>query len=193
MKQKLRRNFKKRPMPNGASAAIQRQLLVEDWWAAAFHVGLYRSTANEPGTETLLTDLLARGARVAVPARHGKDYRWAWVDARTRWRKAAHGILEPVRAVPVDPAELRVVVVPGVAFDARGGRLGHGGGHFDRLLAQGDALRVGLCFENRLLAEVPMEAHDIRMEVVITDKRVIYAATAEARLERLLGGAVPDR
>ena len=188
MKQKLRRNFKKRPMPKGASAAIQRQLLVEDWWAAAFHVGLYRSTANEPGTETLLTDLLARGARAAVPARHGNGYRWAWVDAQTRWRKAAHGIPEPTKTRPADPAELRVIVVPGVAFDVRGGRLGHGGGHFDRLLAQGDALRVGLCFENRLLAEVPMEAHDMRMDVVITEKRVIYATTAEAKLERLLGG-----
>ena len=189
MKQKLRMKVQKRSAPGGASAAIQRRLLAEDWWAAAFQVGLYRSTANEPGTEALLADLLARGVRVAVPGRHGKRYRWVWVDARTCWRKGAHGILEPARSLPADPAELRVVVVPGVAFDARGGRLGHGGGHFDRLLAQGDALRVGLCFENRLMAEVPMDAHDIRMDVVITEKRVIYTAAAEAKLERLLGGA----
>ena len=193
MKQKLRQNVRKRPAPKGAAAAIQRRLLDEDWWAAAFQVGLYRSTVNEPGTEALLADLLARGARVAVPVRQGKGYRWAEVDAHTRWRKGAHGILEPAWTMPADPAELRVVVVPGVAFDARGGRLGHGGGHFDRLLAQGDALRVGLCFENRLMAEVPMEPHDIRMDVVITEKRVIYAAPAEAKLERLLGGVAPDR
>ena len=192
MKQKLRKKVKQRPASKSASAAIQQRLLVEDWWAAAFQVGLYCSTTGEPGTEALLADLLARGARVAVPGRHGKGYRWAWVDARTRWRMGAHGIPEPARAAPADSAELRVVVVPGVAFDARGGRLGHGGGHFDRLLSSGNALRVGLCFENRLVAEVPMEAHDIRMDAVITEKRVIYAAPAEAKLERLLGGAAPE-
>ena len=187
MKQKLRERTKGRAAPEGASAAIQRRLTAQDWWAAAFQVGLYRSTPREPATEALLADLLARGAQVAVPMRQGAAYGWSWVDAATRWHRGAHGIWEPTAGVPADPRELRAIVVPGVAFDAQGGRLGHGRGHFDRLLAQSAALLVGLCFEDRLVEAVPMEPHDIRMDVVATEKRMLYAPTAAAKLERLVG------
>ena len=187
MKTKLRDRIRRRGAPREASEAIQRRLIAEDWWAAASGVGLYRSTANEPSTEALLADLLERGARVAVPMRRGETYVWGWVGPDTRWRKGPHGIPEPAEAEWVPNGELRVIVVPGLAFDAQGGRLGHGGGHFDRLLASGDAFRVGLCFENRLVKAVPMESHDVRMDAVATEKRTIYAPTAEAKLERLTG------
>ena len=187
MKQRLRKQVKAASVPKGASEAIQGRLLAQDWWASAFQVGIYCATATEPATEKLIADLLGRGARVAVPMQHGDGYRWGWVEADTRWRKGAHGIREPVQSQPAAPNELRVVVVPGLAFDAQGGRLGHGRGHFDRLLATCDALRVGLCFENRLVESVPMEPHDVRMDVVVTEKRMIFAPTAAAKLERLLG------
>ena len=187
MKQEMRDRAKRHRTPRGASEAIQERLMAEDWWAAAFCVGIYRSTANEPATEALLADLLARGAQVAVPACRGGNYGWAWVDASTTWKRATHGIWEPTMAQVASPVDLRLIVVPGVAFDAQGGRLGHGRGHFDRLLARSEALRVGLCFENRLVEAVPMEPHDVRMDVVATEKRMLFAPTAAAKLERLLG------
>ena len=187
MKQELRNRAQGRKASQGASARIQARLMGEDWWAAAFQVGIYRSTATEPATEALLADLLARGAQVAVPVRRGGEYRWGWVDAATRWKKAAHGIWEPTEAQIAAPADLRLIVVPGVAFDAQGGRLGHGRGHFDRLLARSEAVLVGLCFETRLVEAVPMEPHDVRMDVVATEKRMLFAPTAAAKMERLLG------
>lgn len=187
MKQRVREWTRGQATPQGAAEAIQRRLMAEDWWAAAFHVGIYRSKANEPSTEALLEDLQMRGARVAVPMRRGAEYAWGWVAADTRWRTGANGIPEPVDAAEALARDLRVVVVPGLAFDAQGGRLGHGRGHFDRLLAQCEALRVGLCFENRLVGSVPMESHDVRMDVVTTEKRMIFAPTAAAKLERLIG------
>ena len=187
MKQRLRERVRRQAAPREASDAIQRRLMSDDWWAVAFQVGIYRSTANEPSTEALLADLLHRGARVAVPMRRGADYDWGGVGADTRWRKGDHGILEPVEAETASAGDLRVMVVPGLAFDAQGGRLGHGGGHFDRLLARSDALRIGLCFENRLVKAVPMESHDVRMDAVATETRMIFAPTAAAKLERLVG------
>lgn len=187
MKQRLREQARAQAAPKGASEAIQRRLVAQDWWTAAFQVGIYRSTPSEPATDALWADLLARGARVAVPVRRGAEYGWGWVDGNTCWRKGAHGILEPVAAPPAPPGELRVIVVPGLAFDAQGGRLGHGRGHFDRLLAKTGALRIGLCFENRLVEAVPMEPHDIRMDVVATEKRMIFAPAAAAKLEGLTG------
>ncbi len=187
MKQPLREKIKGRRASQGASEAIQERLMAADWWTAAFAVGLYRSTPNEPATEALLADLLARGAQVAVPVRRGAEYGWGRVDAATRWKKGAHGIWEPTAAPAVATKDLRLIVVPGVAFDAQGGRLGHGRGHFDRLLARSEALLVGLCFENRLVEAVPMEPHDVRMDVVATEKRMLFAPAAATKLERLLG------
>ena len=187
MKQKLRERTQGRKASKGASEMIQQRLMAEDWWAAAFQVGIYRSTPSEPATEALLADLLARGAQVAVPMRRGVGYAWGWVDASTSWKKGAHGIWEPREAKPAAADDLRLIVVPGVAFDAQGGRLGHGRGHFDRLLARSGALLVGLCFENRLVEAVPMEPHDVRMDVVATEKRMLFAPTAAAKLERLIG------
>ncbi|MGD9781361.1 MAG: 5-formyltetrahydrofolate cyclo-ligase [Kiritimatiellia bacterium] len=187
MKQKLREQVQGRNASPNASETIQKRLMAEDFWAGAFQVGLYRSTGTEPATEALLADLLARGAQVAVPVRREGEYGWGWVDADTRWEKGAHGIPEPAQAKSATPSDLRVIVVPGVAFDAQGGRLGHGKGHYDRLLAQSGAFLVGLCFENRLVEAVPMESHDVRMDAVATEKRMLFAPTAAAKLERLMG------
>lgn len=187
MKQRLRNRAKQKAVPRGASEAIQRRLAAEDWWQSAFQVGIYRSTPSEPATDWLVANLLARRVRTAVPVRRGRTYGWGWVDENTCWRRGAHGIPEPSPAKPARPAELQAILVPGLAFDAHGGRLGHGRGHFDRLLAQSGALLVGLCSENRMVAAVPMEAHDVRMDVVVTEKRTCYAPPAEAKLERLLG------
>ena len=189
MKMRLREQVKRMaPASKAASEVIQRRLAAQDWWPVAFRVGLYRSTPHEPATDMLLADLLARGAQVAVPMRKGGIYVWGWIDGDTRWRKQAHGISEPVAAPVAKAEDLRVMLVPGLAFDALGGRLGHGGGHFDRLLAKTPALMVGLCFENRLVKAVPMESHDVRMDVVATEKRLIFAATAASKLARLIGG-----
>ena len=186
-KRHLRSGVSRAQVSRSVSLAIQHRLLAQDWWAAAFVAGLYRAKPDEPGTELLLADLLARGMRVVVPARRGRGYGWAEVDASTRWRAGAHGIPEPARIRPVAAAELRVVVVPGLAFDARGGRLGHGQGHCDRLLADNGALMGGLCPERRFVADVPQEPHDVRMDVVVTENRIVYAAGAAAKIERILG------
>lgn len=187
MKIRLREQMKQKAAPIGTSDSIQRRLLAQDWWAAAFQAGIYRATPAEPSTDALLADLLARGAQIAVPMRRGAKYVWGWVDGSTRWQKRRPGILEPEKAAIAAPSDLRVILVPGLAFDAQGGRLGHGQGHFDRLLADTPALMVGLCCENRLVETVPMEPHDIRMDMVVTERRMIFTSTAEAKLEYLVG------
>jgi len=187
MKQKIRMALGRTVAPRGASEAIQQRLLSQDWWACAFQVGVYMATSREPKTTVLLADLLSRGARIAVPVRRRQVYGWGWVDAATRWTQGTHGIREPAVSAEALTDELRVIVVPGVAFDTQGGRLGHGKGHFDRLLAESPALLVGLCYENRLLDTVPMDSHDIRMDVVVTEKRIVFASSAAAKLERMTG------
>ena len=79
------------------------------------------------------------------------------------------GMLEPAADLPVvDPAALDVVLVPGVAFDRRGGRLGFGGGYYDRLLPTTPALRVGVTYDECLADALPCDEHDQRMDWIVT-------------------------
>lgn len=90
--------------------------------------------------------------------------------------ESRHGVWQPGdEAAAVDPEEIGAVLVPGVGFDERGGRLGRGAGFYDRLLACIDARvpRVGVCFDVQIVEEVPIERHDVRVSVVVTERRVM--------------------
>lgn len=83
------------------------------------------------------------------------------------------GIREPARKEPA--SEVDAAIVPGVAFDERGGRLGYGGGFFDRFLESLDpgVPVVGVCFDAQIVEEVPREPHDRAVDLVVTERRVI--------------------
>jgi len=84
------------------------------------------------------------------------------------------GMLEPAADLPiVAPDTLDVVLVPGVAFDRQGGRMGFGGGFYDGFLPTTDALRVGITFDDCLVEAVPFDRHDQRMDWVITPTQVL--------------------
>jgi 5-formyltetrahydrofolate cyclo-ligase len=99
------------------------------------------------------------------------------------------GILEPpedLRRRPekrIDAERLDLVMVPGAAFDARGGRIGRGKGYYDRLLrrTRPDALRVGVAFQCQIFPGVPMQEHDVFMDKVITEDTV-YEGTGGTRI-----------
>lgn len=187
MKAALRQQTQRQRVPAELSEAIQQRLLAEDWWVAGFEVGLYRATPYEPATNILLSHLWDCKARVAVPVRDGAGYRWGGVTPDSRWQRGPFGIQEPLDSPRMEARQLRIVVVPGVVFDRRGGRLGHGGGHFDRLLSQTGGLLVGLSMDICLVEAVPLEPHDIAVDVVVTEKRLCFAPTAAAKLKQLTG------
>ena len=132
----------------------------------------------------------AEGIRIAFPLCHGVGIMEAVVpggnhaepDGDTleqdvysaeHWRTGAYGIREPVPelAVPVKPEDINLVIVPCVAFDGRGGRLGHGAGYYDRYLPnlREDAVMVLAAFEEQRLPEIVMEETDVRIPVCISD------------------------
>jgi 5-formyltetrahydrofolate cyclo-ligase len=142
----------------------------------------YAATPTEVDVDGWLRMHLARGGHVYLPHVQGEHLdlfrvRDLDTDLEPGWR----GLREPrahLRTHPVDPALVDAAVVPGVAFDARGGRLGQGGGHMDRLLARlrpGTPI-IGVAFSVQVLtgdAElVPMEDHDVPVEAVVTEQRI---------------------
>lgn len=92
------------------------------------------------------------------------------------------GVLEPALSTPrLRPDELDVVLVPGVAFDPAGGRIGYGGGFYDQLLPRlrGDCVRIGLAFDEQIVEEVPVQPHDSPVDVVVTPSAVYRRGNAQ--------------
>ena len=170
-----------------ASARIQRAVMKLPEWAAARQVCVYLALPTEPQTRRLLAVCWKTGKQVLVPAYRKTERRYDLARLRPGDSvKAGHwAVPEPTcprwatpnRVTPnwVTPTRVDLVVTPGLAFDRTGGRIGHGLGHYDRLLA-GTALqqafKVGLALECQLVARVPMNARDIRMNAVVTERAV---------------------
>lgn len=95
----------------------------------------------------------------------------------TRLVRHAYGMLEPSADLPqIDPQTIDLVLVPGVAFDPQGGRLGFGGGFYDQFLLTTSALRVGVTYDGCLADALPCEKHDQRLDWVVTPTRTFHCA-----------------
>ena len=119
------------------------------------------------GTKDILIPVVDREHR-SLQLSHIRN----WQELST----GAYGILEPkdafLRIRDVEEAEM--VIVPGIAFDEYGNRIGYGGGYYDSLLARADSLKVALAYDFQVLEHrIPDEPHDVRMDMILTDKRVI--------------------
>ncbi|MBI2437497.1 MAG: 5-formyltetrahydrofolate cyclo-ligase [Lentisphaerae bacterium] len=167
-----------------ASARIQRAVRKLPEWRAAQRVGLYLAMPKEVRTAELLAECWKTLRQVLVPAYSAKkrNYDWAWLRKNEPIKKGHWSAPEPAR--PRHTArQVDLVVTPGLAFDRRGGRLGHGRGYYDRLLtapAVAKAFKVALALERQLVARVPMSARDIRMDAVVTE-RAVYRRRPHAR------------
>ncbi|MCT4356247.1 5-formyltetrahydrofolate cyclo-ligase [Streptomyces sp. Je 1-79] len=144
--------------------------------ADASTVAAYVSVGREPGTRALLDALRARGTRVLLPVLlPDNDLDWAAYEGAERLAKAGRGLLEPTgpRLGPEAVCAADAVLLPGLAVDGRGMRLGRGGGSYDRVLARlaragADPALVVLLYADEVVARVPEEPHDHPVHAVVT-------------------------
>jgi 5-formyltetrahydrofolate cyclo-ligase len=160
------------------SATIWERLSVLSEFAAATRLLVYVSTGSEVDTQGLIRQLLAMGRQVCVPQfeRATQGYAASELqDFDAELTTGKFGILEPKpRAIrPAALDRIDAALVPGLAFDETGNRLGRGSGHFDRLLRQTSGIKIALAFDFQVLDEVPAEAHDARMDFIVTETRVV--------------------
>ncbi|MDD5762367.1 MAG: 5-formyltetrahydrofolate cyclo-ligase [bacterium] len=150
---------------------------------AGMSVALYCALAGEVPTERVRHAYLAAGARLYYPRVAGSRM-LAFYPHREGdgWETGPYGIPEPSIPAGVEPrlSGWNIVVVPGLAFDRRGNRLGHGFGYYDRFLAglPGSVPRVGLAFEGQLVPEVPVDAWDVPVHALVTEEGVIRVVKA---------------
>ncbi|MET9952091.1 5-formyltetrahydrofolate cyclo-ligase [Streptomyces sp. NPDC006339] len=148
--------------------------------ADAGTVAAYVSVGREPGTRALLDALRERGVRVLLPVLlPDNDLDWAEYEGAGSLARAGRGLLEPVgtRLGPETVVGADAVLLPGLAVDGRGMRLGRGGGSYDRVLARlsragADPALVVLLYANEVVARVPEEPHDHPVHAVVTPEGV---------------------
>lgn len=170
-KQAIRARLRAAPRHRvGGSLRLAEALRGWAGWEHARAVAGFFGLPDEPG----VLDPWPEDRRVALPRVAGEFLVMHWVGSPQTLIKGRFGILEPPASDPVAaPTALDLILVPGVAFDRAGGRLGRGRGYYDRFLAATSAIKVGVCFEERLVPEVPCEAHDIRMDAILTPAELI--------------------
>ena len=135
---------------------------------------LFASAGSEPPTDTLIEACLAAGKRVALPRCLGAgEMQFYEIDSLEQLQAGAFGIREPLQDRPkvTDFDVFSFCVVPGLAFDCFGGRLGYGGGYYDRFLATYGGHTAALAYEATVSAEaLPRQAYDRVVEWLITEK-----------------------
>ncbi|CAK8715289.1 MAG: 5-formyltetrahydrofolate cyclo-ligase [Candidatus Electronema aureum] len=163
------------------SRRILVQLTEHRLLTAAQHLFMYVHFRSEVETLPLIEHFLAVGKTISVPLTLRKESRLLAVgitDPVSQLKPGCFGILEPTQEqktqAVLDPATIDIALVPGSVFDRYGGRLGYGGGFYDRFLAQNapQAYKIGLAYELQLVEEVPTEAHDQRMDMIITEEQL---------------------
>lgn len=138
-------------------------------------VHTYVSLRHEVETHELIRQLLHLQKFVVVPkVEPNGELQQYFIKDFSDLQTGAYGILEPASdAHRASVAQFGLVVVPGLAFDRRGNRLGAGKGYYDRFLAQVQAPKIALAFAFQIFEEVPVEPHDQRVDLIVTEKEVI--------------------
>jgi 5-formyltetrahydrofolate cyclo-ligase len=165
------------------STEIQRRFFDLPEFKYVKTVSFYVAKGNEVQTEQMIKDSIKMGKRVLVPITDKKSGRLVFSELRdydVELELGTFGVLEPRekhrKIAPSTEAEL--IVVPGVVFDKRGYRLGHGKGYYDKFLrevfsAKTDVPAIGLAYEFQVLEEIPYGHNDIPVHKIVTEKRVI--------------------
>lgn len=162
-----------------ASKKICREIRSFECLSASKYLAAYRHSGAEPDLDSYLAEEAENGKALFFPKynRNLGQYEMAKADKFPEgFGKGKFGIQEPVgNSETATDDEIREMtwLVPGVAFDKNGDRLGHGNGVYDRLLKKGDGLKIGVCFNVQITKNIPLEDYDIMMDYIICEEGII--------------------
>ena len=171
------RTRRKAVTPEARAAAgkeLSRRLFVENRALGAAisakgTIAVYLASKEEIDLADFIIAALSFGCAVVAPRWNGTDYELVRLQDFATLVKGPHGILEPPAGPAVRPEDVRAWLVPGLAFTKDGGRLGYGGGWYDRLLCRAamQSPKIGIAYGFQLVDELPTEPHDIRLTSVV--------------------------
>jgi len=153
------------------SAVLADKLYKTEQYRQARSLYAYMSFNQEVHTDPIIRRAWADGKRVAVPKVIGDEMVFIWIDSfEDMAPQGAFNIVEPIKDGPVADDETALVLMPGLAFDPLGHRVGYGGGYYDRFLAaQPHHPTVALCYDFQLYDHLDVDDYDVPVDAVVTD------------------------
>jgi 5-formyltetrahydrofolate cyclo-ligase len=167
-------------------SAIEERLFCLDAFKQATSILLYVSFRSEVDTRRYLDDVIKLNKKLVLPAVDSKHRKLNLYEVRdiSELEPGYMGILEPraIDGMSVTLKDIDLVIIPGTGFDRNGNRLGYGGGYYDKLLSYESKqlsgvdkhiTTIALAFEEQVGDDIPAEPHDINVDMIVTDKRLI--------------------
>ena len=160
------------------SSQIKKKLFESDEFKQSYVVLFYVSYGNEVYTHDMIKECLKNNKKMIVPISN-IEKRSLTLSELNNWNDlepGSYGILKPkkdkIKETPIESID--IIIVPGVGFDELGCRIGHGLGYYDNLLEKSvNAIHIGLAFEFQIVEKVPIESHDLPVDIIITETRRI--------------------
>lgn len=159
------------------SNAVQKRLLALPEFEDAGVVGCYMAVETEVRTNLIIEECLKEDRKLFLPAisSNGDFYEMTEYRRGTSLKAGPFGVPEPVEGERILAGKVELMVTPGLAFDRFGGRVGHGGGHYDRMMQgeDGSCFKAAIAFEFQMFDKVPVEKQDVLMNAVITEAETV--------------------
>lgn len=157
------------------SAVICRRFMETDLYKQSKCIAIYLSIRNEVDLSLLIEHAFIEQKRLCVPITDAKkdEIFLSEIFESEAFIQGAFGIREPQKTRRIEPKEVDLMLVPGLAFDFAGGRVGWGRAFYDRLIGQTNALLVGIGYEFQLCGAVEIEEHDRKMDYILTESELV--------------------
>lgn len=151
------------------SALIFSKIASSEQFSKASVVALYVSLADEPQTADFIA-ALSQSKRVVVPRIEGDEM--DFYDIAEGLQRGAFDIMEPIADKPIEPSQIDLMILPGVAFTRQGARLGRGKGFYDKYLSRKGfrAKTIGVCYACQVVESLPTEEHDRTLDEVVSSE-----------------------
>ena len=159
-----------------ASRMVQKAFIATAEFAGAGVVAIYAPIHNEVDTKEVMLEALKSSKVLLFPRVYGNGLEFCTVSGPEDLQEGAFGILEPTSGCPPrSPEEADLIIIPGIAFDMEGRRIGYGKGFYDKALhpLEGKGRIVAFCYDFQLVDKITGEPHDVVMDMIITEQRVI--------------------
>lgn len=156
------------------SARICALVTGSDAYKSADCICVYMAAFNEPRTMGIIERALSDGKRVCVPVTdaQSKTLTLSYINAADTLVRGAYGILEPSVINRADVKEVALTLVPGIAFDGNGNRIGFGEGYYDKLLSGTHRKKAGICYEFQVCGGICADEYDVPMDMIITEEGI---------------------
>ena len=167
----LRKNVSKTDLRNNSEMILERFI---DIGFNFNSVMCYLSFGNEVDTTPFISYFKINDKEVSVPVCNGLDMFAAKFNDLDTFKVSNLGVMEPENPLKIDKSSIQICIIPGVAFDIYGNRVGYGKGYYDRFLAGENIIKIAICHDFQLIdKKISSDKNDIKMDYIITEQRTI--------------------